>query len=185
MKKQTFAIRLMCEGYNDFQRLTYLCTHMKHLILIRHAESSEKVTGSSDEARELTVNGLHQAALAGVFLRDKMNVDIVLSSTAVRACTTAGIIAEQLGLPDDDVIEEPELYQASVRTLFNLIRDTDQHQNIAVVGHNPAMSYFAEFITNSSLDEMKPACVLILKLDLGNWKDLAKGTAVLIDRLDP
>jgi phosphohistidine phosphatase len=90
-----------------------------------------------------------------------------------------------LGLLQDDVVEEPELYQASVGTLFNLIRDTDQHQNIAVVGHNPTISYFAEFITNSSLDEMKPACVLVLKLDIGNWKDLAKGSAALVDRFDP
>lgn len=157
---------------------------MKHLILIRHAESAEKVTGSTDEGRELTLNGVHQAALAGVFLRDKLNIDIVLSSTAVRAYTTAGVIAEQLGLSRDDVVEESELYQASVGTLFNLIRDTDQHQNIAIVGHNPTISYFAEFITNSGVDEMKPACVLILKLDIGNWKDLAKGTATIVDRFD-
>lgn len=158
---------------------------MKHLILIRHAESSEKVTGMTDESRELTLNGLHQAALAGVFLRDKLNVDIMISSTASRASATAGLIAEQLGLSRDDVVEEPELYQASVGTLFNMIRNMDQHQNIAVVGHNPTMSYFAEFITNTTVDEMKPACALILKLDIGNWKDLAKGAATVIDRFNP
>ncbi|MEI9920097.1 MAG: histidine phosphatase family protein [Bacteroidota bacterium] len=108
---------------------------MKHLILIRHAESAEKVTGTTDEQRELTLNGMHQSALSGTFLRDKLPIDIIFSSTAVRASTTAQIIAEQLGLPADDIVEEINLYQASVGTLFNFIRDTDQHQNIAIVGH--------------------------------------------------
>lgn len=157
---------------------------MKHLILIRHAESSEKVTGTTDEQRELTLNGMHQAALAGAFLRDKINVDIILSSTATRARASAQIIAEQMGLGSDDIIEERDLYQASVGTLFNFIRDTDDHQNIAIVGHNPTMSYFAEFITNSSVDEMRPACVLILKLDIGSWKDLEKGAAAILERYD-
>ena len=157
---------------------------MKHLILIRHADTAEKVTGISDEKRELTLNGVHQAALAGSFLRDKISVDIIFSSTATRAQVTSTIIAEQLGLTADDIVEERDLYQASVGTLFNFIRDTDQHQNIAIVGHNPAISYFAEFITDATIDEMRPACVLIMKVDIGNWKDLAKGTATLLDRYE-
>jgi phosphohistidine phosphatase len=158
---------------------------MKHLILIRHAESAEKVTGMRDEQRELTLKGMHQAALGGTFLRDKLHIDIMISSTAVRALTSAQIIAEQIGLTPDDIIEERELYQASVGTLFNFIRDTDQHQNIAIVGHNPTFSYFAEFITDSDVDDMNPGCVLILKVDIGNWKELAKGTATLLERFDP
>jgi len=157
---------------------------MKHLILIRHAESSEKVTGMSDEQRELTLNGMHQAALAGAFLRDKIQTDIVLSSTATRARVSAQIIVEQMGLNSDDIIEERELYQASVGTLFNFIRNADDHQNIAIVGHNPTISYFAEFITDSSVDEMKPASVLILKVDVASWKDLAKGGAAVVERYD-
>jgi phosphohistidine phosphatase len=157
---------------------------MKHLILIRHAESAEKVTGVPDEKRDLTLNGVHQAALAGFFLRDKVRPDIVISSSATRARMTTQIIAEQLGLSPDDILEERDLFQASVGTLFNLIRNTDEHQNIAIVGHNPTISYFAEFITNSNVDEMRPACVLIFKADIGNWKELAKGSATLLDRFE-
>jgi phosphohistidine phosphatase len=157
---------------------------MKHLVLIRHAKSPEKVTGSSDEERNLTINGMQHAALAGAFLRDKIQVDIIFTSIAKRARVTAQILAEQLRLSSDDIIEERDLYQASVGTLFNLLRNTDQHQNIAIVGHNPTLSYFSEFITNGNVDEMKPACVLILKLDIGNWKDIQKGCATILERFD-
>ena len=156
---------------------------MKHLILIRHAETAEKVTGISDEKRELTVRGINQAAQVGAFLRDNYQVDIIYSSSASRARTTSEIIAEQLDL--NDIETDPELYQASVGTLFEMLRNGDSYHNIAIVGHNPTMSYFAEFITDSAIEEMRPACVLVLKLDIGNWKDLRKGCATLLDRFDP
>lgn len=158
---------------------------MKHLILIRHAETAEKVTGQTDKDRELTTAGMRQAATAGHFLKNhSTNIDIILSSTASRAITTSQLISEQLQANADLVSIEEELYQASVGTLFEILRNADQHQNIVIVGHNPALSYFAEFISDVNIEEMNPACVLILKLDIGNWKDLTKGCATLLDRFD-
>jgi phosphohistidine phosphatase len=157
---------------------------MKHLILIRHAESAEKVTGQTDRDRELTTSGMTQAASSGHFLKNQFSqIDIIFTSGAARAATTAQLIAEQLNVPDLISVED-ELYQASVGTLFEMIRNGDQYQNIAIVGHNPTLSYFAEFITDTEVDEMRPGCVLIFKLDIGNWKDLAKGSATLLDRFE-
>lgn len=157
---------------------------MKHLILIRHAETAEKVTGQTDKDRELTTAGIRQAASAGAFLRGQgMNLDIILSSGATRAETTAQLIAEQLSSRENLTIED-ELYQASVGTLFETIRNSDQHQNIAIVGHNPTVSYFAEFITNTDIEELRPGSVIIFKVPIGNWKDLAKGCATMLDRFD-
>lgn len=157
---------------------------MKHLILIRHAETVEKVTGQTDKDRELTTAGIRQAATAGAFLREQsVHIDVILSSGASRAETTAMLISEQLGTGDPVTIED-ELYQASVGTLFNILRDADQHQNIAIVGHNPTVSYFAEFITGAHVEELRPATTIILKVPIGNWKDLTKGCATLLDRFD-
>jgi phosphohistidine phosphatase len=157
---------------------------MKHLILIRHAESGEKVTGQADKARELTTSGIRQAASAGAFLRGQsVHIDMILSSGASRAETTAQLISEQLNTGDLITVED-ELYQGSVGTLFNIIRDADQHQNIAIVGHNPTVSYFAEFITGANVEELRPATVIVFKVPIGNWKDLSKGCATLLDRFD-
>ena len=159
---------------------------MKHLILIRHAESAEKVTGQSDKDRELTTVGVHQAAAAGHFLKNQStNIDIILASSATRASTTAQLISEQLGSDSDLVSDSDELYQASVGTLFDILRNADSHQNIAIVGHNPTLSYFSEFITDSVVDEMRPATILMIKVDIGNWKDLVRGSGTILDRFDP
>jgi phosphohistidine phosphatase len=157
---------------------------MKHLILIRHAESAEKVTGQTDKDRELTTSGISHAAAAGAFLREQtVPIDVILSSAASRAETTSQLIAEQLGVKDLVIVED-ELYQASVGTLFGIIRDADQHQNIAIVGHNPTVSYFAEFISGTNVEELRPATVMIFKVPIGNWKDLTKGCATMLDRFD-
>lgn len=157
---------------------------MKHLILIRHAETAEKVTGQTDKDRELTTAGIRQAATAGVFLRDQpVHIDIILSSPASRAETTSQLIAEQIGSTDLICIED-ELYQASVGTLFEMIRTADEHQNIAIVAHNPSISYFAEFIGDSNVEELHPATAIIFKVPIGNWKDISKGCATVLDRFD-
>jgi phosphohistidine phosphatase len=158
---------------------------MKHLILIRHAETAEKVTGQTDKDRELTTAGMRQAAAVGHYLKNhSTSVDIIISSAALRAATTAQLIGEQINSNDDLVETNDELYQASVGTLFEIIRSGDEHHNVAIVGHNPTISYFAEFLTGSALDDMRPATVLILKLDVGSWKELQKGSATLLDRFD-
>lgn len=158
---------------------------MKHLILIRHAETAEKVTGQTDKDRELTTAGMRQAATVGHFLKNQsVPVDIIIASNAMRAKTTAQLIGEQLSSNNDLMVLSEELYQASVGTLFEMLRDGDEHQNIAIVGHNPTITYFAEFITDAGVDDMKPASTLILKLDIGSWKDLQKGCATLLDRFD-
>jgi len=157
---------------------------MKHLILIRHAETAEKVTGQTDKDRLLTTAGMRQSAAVGQFLKSQsVPVDVIISSSALRATTTAQIIAEQLN-SDNEIVIEDELYQASVGTLINMLRNGDQYHNITIVGHNPTITYFAEFITDSGIEEMRPACVLVMKLDIGNWKELTKGSATLLDRFD-
>ncbi len=158
---------------------------MKHLILIRHAETAEKVTGQADKDRELTTSGMRQAASVGQFLKSQSTpIDIIISSAASRAATTAQLIAEQLNQESDLIDIDDELYQASVGTMFEMLRNGDQYHNIAIVGHNPTISYFAEFITDGEVDEMKPATVLIVKLPIGNWKELQKGVGTLLDRFD-
>ena len=157
---------------------------MKHLILIRHAETAEKVTGQTDKDRELTTSGIRQAASAGAFLREQsVQIDMILSSPASRAETTSQLIAEQMGSTDLVTVED-ELYQASVGTLFQIIRNADAHQNIAIVGHNPTISYFSEFITGSIVEELRPGTAIIFKVPIGNWKDLTKGCATVLDRFD-
>ena len=68
---------------------------MKTLSIIRHAKSSWKDLGVPDHERPLNKRGRHDAPLMGKLLRDQnITPDLIISSTAIRAETTAKLVAK-------------------------------------------------------------------------------------------
>ena len=66
---------------------------MKTLLIMRHAKSSWNELNIPDHDRPLNRRGKHDAPLMGKLLRDqKITLDLIISSTAVRAETTANLI---------------------------------------------------------------------------------------------
>ena len=70
---------------------------MKNIILIRHAKSSWDSPLFKDFDRPLNERGLHDAPImAKRLLEHKISLDAILSSTALRAKTTANHFAKAL-----------------------------------------------------------------------------------------
>lgn len=70
---------------------------MKTLMLLRHAKSSWKDDSVTDHDRPLNKRGRKAAPLVGHLLRDQHLVpDLITSSSAVRAQTTATVAAEPI-----------------------------------------------------------------------------------------
>ena len=109
---------------------------MKSVTIIRHAESSWNSTTDFD--RPLNDRGINEAKLMGHILADKkINLDMIISSSANRAITTANIIANQIEF-NSKIQEYKKIYGASTQELFNIITELDDNLNsIAFVGHNP------------------------------------------------
>jgi len=149
----------------------------KHLYLLRHAQSAEKQTAHTDKERELTPLGVKEALIMGTYLfKEKLIPDIVVSSDAVRAFTTAGIVSDALHLDLDKVSREEELYEASVRVLMAFLNQIDDaHSRVLCVGHNPSLSYLAEYITGSEIGDMVTAGLVIIKLNIQSWKEVSQG----------
>ena len=81
---------------------------MKSLTIVRHAKSSWGDPSLDDHDRPLNGRGQRVAPLMGEVLAMRMKApDIILSSTALRARNTAGIIAAELGYADRQIVEEP------------------------------------------------------------------------------
>lgn len=166
--------------------LFVLYQFMKHLFLLRHAHSAEKQPGFTDKDRELTTNGMRQAAAAGAFLKSReFNVDVILTSTALRAATTAEIVAGQINLAPEFIHAMDDLYLASTGTLLNIIRQSDNHRSLLIVGHNPTISYFAEHLTRTHIPEVGPANILVLRTTIAHWKELQQGDVELAEQFTP
>ncbi|NBB78521.1 MAG: hypothetical protein GVY36_03630 [Verrucomicrobia bacterium] len=158
---------------------------MKQLTLIRHAKSSWSDASLDDFDRPLNQRGWRDAPRMGAYLR-KMGlppVDQMVSSPALRARTTADLIAKELGLPTEALTLEPRIYDASLTELFAVVHrldDTDIH--VVLVGHNPGFEQLACALDpDFAGDGAKfPTCgVACLKLPVDSWSKVHRSCAAV------
>lgn len=156
---------------------------MKTLYLLRHAKSSWDDPELKDFERPLAKRGLNDApVMAARFLARDKSVEFIVSSPAIRAKTTAKIFAETLGFPEDDIVSNPELYFAGTGMFLKAASQVDENcESAMLVGHNPAITEFANMMANADIDNV-PTCGLVeLSLPINNWSEVETGSATLID----
>lgn len=154
---------------------------------MRHAQSADKQPGQADKERELTLKGVRDARLIGGHLyARKIIPKIIFSSTAVRAKTTAQLVSEALHVETGKIQLDDGLYDASVRTFLELVKEIDDSANaVMCVGHNPAISYLAKYLTKAEIGEMPPAGLSIIQFQTMHWSDCSEGTGILTTFLTP
>jgi phosphohistidine phosphatase len=113
---------------------------MKTLYLLRHAKSSWDDARLADHARPLAPRGQIAARRIADHLRQgRIQIDLALCSSAVRARQTLDIVAPALGETCQVRIED-ELYAADAMGLLQRLRRVDDAVGSALlVGHNPAL----------------------------------------------
>lgn len=154
----------------------------RQLVLIRHAQAESQESGGADFERPLTAEGERVSTALGEFLaaRADFRPQRICCSPAVRAWTTAQLIAGPLHLASGQVVEEPRIYDATPGDLVSLVQGLGpDHDFVVVVGHNPALSRLADWLLGGSkIDEMPPAAVAWLEISEG-WDQALPGCARL------
>src|SRR4051812_22854209 len=115
---------------------------MKIIYLIRHAKSSWDLNDLPDIDRSLNERGFRDAHLMGGKLSEKgVNPDLIISSPAVRAITTALIIARKIHYPEDKIILRKSLYETSSAEYLKEIAQLKESINsVMLFGHNPIIT---------------------------------------------
>lgn len=157
---------------------------MKSLLLLRHAQSATQEQGQSDFDRLLTEEGEQKAIQVGERLLSTNTIpDLIISSTAMRAQATAHLVAEKLNIVVK-VVSNPSIYNSTHPTLVQVIKELDEsYRQILLVGHNPAITTFGEFIIGQRIRSLEPASLLQIKMEIKNWKDITQGCGRLILRI--
>jgi phosphohistidine phosphatase len=148
---------------------------MLRLTLVRHAKTEPAYSGQDDWDRVLEPRGQRDAPEMGRRLKDRgSKPDKILTSPAVRAITTATIIARELGVSAAKIVPDERLYLASRKQLLAVVQElggTAKH--LMVVGHNPGLTEFADALSSErSIDNMPTCAVYTLEFDIRNWRDL-------------
>jgi phosphohistidine phosphatase len=155
---------------------------MKTLILARHAKSDWNHPELSDHDRPLNKRGRTDAPRMAAFLAAHYPPpQRVVSSTAVRANTTAEILAAAFGHAATDIQHAARLYLADVQTLLSQARALDDHdQTVMLVGHNPGMTDFLNRLTDAGIDNLPTCGVARVAFDVARWAELAPGQGRLL-----
>ena len=155
---------------------------MKRLFLVRHAKSSWKHPELTDFERPLNKRGQRDAPEMGMRLADReIDLDLMVSSTATRAITTARTIAGKIGYPMSRIVEEEAIYAAHWSGLMGVIQDLpDESETALLVGHNPGFTELAAYLMGVRLDNLPTCAVVCAAFDVKSWHDVAKGGGAMV-----
>jgi len=131
----------------------------KTLLILRHAKSSWEFADLSDHDRPLSSRGKRDAPRIGrKLLKEGLIPQLIISSPAVRAYSTAEKVAKACGY-DGEISVESSLYGSGYKEYLNVLQtQNDQYDIIMLVGHNPHSEQLLETLTGKMIT--MPTCTV-------------------------
>ena len=151
--------------------------HMERkLYIIRHGKSSWDNEGLDDFDRPLAERGIRSANEMAHRLNDKGLVpELIFSSPASRALNTALIMSRIWGLEAGDLQIHDPIYMAYVSELEQVVASaSSQVGNLAIVGHNPAFTLYANQFLKEPMENLPTAGVVIITLESEGWDRIGR-----------
>jgi phosphohistidine phosphatase len=148
---------------------------MKTLFLIRHAKSSWNNAALPDKDRPLNDRGKRDAPKMGKRLAKRdVKPDLILSSPAMRALTTAEIIAKRLDYKLKEIVVDNRLYAGEADDLLNVIHKLgDTLERVMLFGHNPELTELAHRLSRE-ITHMPTCAVAEFTFDAKSWSNIGK-----------
>lgn len=153
------------------------------LILVRHAKSSWKHEGLSDFERPLNNRGFKNAPEMGRRLVDEnLSVETIISSPALRAITTAELIADEMAFNIRKIEQNEQIYEASLTTLIDLVSGLDNNSHrVMLVGHNPGFTGLCNYLSDARIDNMPTCSIAQIHFDIDRWDSISEHAGRLVD----
>ena len=151
----------------------------KKLYLIRHSYA-EPISGGLDFDRKLTHKGQNTIRSLGKNLTEKkVDLSLILCSPVRRAKETAINLVEELNSHEQIIKYENIIYNASIRELLSIVNKIpNKYTSVALIGHNPAITFLGEYITGTTIGNMNPASVVIIEIKKLKWTQITKGVGI-------
>jgi phosphohistidine phosphatase len=104
-------------------------------------------------------------------LKEQLVPQIIISSSAVRAHSTAKKVAKACGY-EDEILIDPALYGSGYSDYLNVLTNQeDEHDIIMLVGHNPISEQLVEVLTGEIVT-MPTCAIACISLPITSWKQI-------------
>ena len=152
------------------------------LLILRHAKSSWADAFADDWERPLTDRGQRDATRVGQHLRRlRLLPDLIITSDAVRAHTTALAVADASGYAGKIVLSS-SLYHASPAAVIEVLKNVEDPapRSIMIVAHNPGLEDLVMGLTGEQV-ELPTAALVNVELQVQEWRelDLSAGASMI------
>jgi phosphohistidine phosphatase len=148
----------------------------KTLYLMRHGKA-EQTPGKRDFDRELIDKGMMDARRQAVRIFKENVPERFIVSSSIRTVQTVQHMQEELRFAENLIQYDESLYLASAREMLAAITQLDDlWKSVCVVGHNPTISYMAEYLTGEDIGDMATSGIVKLNFD-GSWANISQRSA--------
>ncbi len=158
----------------------------RKIYLIRHSYAEES-HGKRDIDRKLTLEGQSTVRALGRYLiNQNFNPDIILCSSSVRTTETAVNLVEELGMNEGIIDYKEVIYNASVRELLEVLNEIpNEIKSIAIIGHNPTITFFGEYLSGSIIGNIEPSGIVTIEIEKLKWEEISQGTGIFVNYYHP
>jgi len=157
---------------------------MKTLYLVRHAKSDWADEDLSDIDRPLNKRGYRDAKMMSELMKEKkMLPDLIITSPAIRAITTALIFCRNFNLSYANIVISSNLYATDVKHYMAKIGLVDnRYQSIMLFGHNPIITDLANTLTKAFTQNIPTSGIVGIRHPDSNadWKTFTNKAGELI-----
>ena len=155
---------------------------MKTLYIVRHAKSSWNFPELGDIDRPLNERGKRSAPEMGLRLANKgIKPNLLISSPAKRARSTAKKIAKMIQYPKDRIIIEDKFYHGMEEDVIQVIRSTPNNNNgLMIFGHNPGFTELANSLSEANIYNIPTCGIVAISFNTDHWKDIGTTSGKLI-----
>jgi phosphohistidine phosphatase len=160
---------------------------MKTLYLVRHAKSDWTMEGQPDIDRPLNERGYLDAHLMSKHLyKENVRPDLIISSPAIRAMSTALIFAGNLRYSKENIRIKENLYETGLNEYIECIHSIENAINsVMLFGHNPVISEAVQYLMKERNEEMSTCAVCRIDFEASMWNELTKKSGHLSFYLAP
>ncbi len=142
--------------------------------IVRHAKSSWDDPSLSDHDRPLNHRGKRDAPIMAQKVKTLFGTpDLLVSSTANRAFTTAKVFRKEMELSKSQLQSKSSLYHASEDDVLEVISMLDDSVQYALIfGHNPTMTYLGNSFKGDMIDNVPTCGVVMMESTASTWLDM-------------